>query len=517
LAIALGLFALAATHLPAVADTAAPAPAASATGLPDAATIRRHIDEVRGTRPTMERVSETFDVSGLHGTSVTVRKGDDVVETDRVGPFTTANGTYHGQDWYQNENGQTVLDQPDPGLAVADPTTTTVAAIAKPVVGYVISDLNKRGHGTRDYVDSTTWRIVRRDRISATATTVILYDDFRTVAGYTQAWHWTARDGHPENDEENRIDSVDASPVTDADVAIPPPRRNLVNFPPGVSSVALPAKEYNLKFVVRVNVGTRGLDFLVDTGAAGIFIDDSVVRELGLKTYGRYSNAANAGRFSSTSAIVPEMKVGDLTLRDVVVDTVPDVGEGDGQTFKAVGLLGFDFIASLVLKMDYEHGTVTALDPASFTPPADPLMNALEVRVGTGQPATDVTINGALGERFIIDTGAVGGVLVFDYFARRHPEALVDTSHGFTGPPVQFSGVGGEFETRRYQLASVRLGRVNYQDFIADVVTSAQAYAGNQDGLIGPAFLNLYTLYTDYQDSMLYLVPNSIGHKVMRH
>jgi len=465
----------------------------------------------------MDRIHETFDVAGLHGTSTTVRKGDDVAETDYTGPFTTASGTYKGQDWHQNENGQTVLDEADPGLAVADPTTTTVAAITTPVVGYVISDLNKRGHGSREYVDSSTWRVVRREYVSAAATTTILYDDFRTVGGYTRAWHWISRDGHPENDEEYRIESIDLSPVADAAVAIPSSRRNLVEFPTGVTSVALPAREHNLKFYVRVNVGNRGLDFLVDTGASGIFIDESVVRELGLKTYGTYSNAANAGRFKATSAIVPEMKIGDLSLRDVVVNTAPDLGEGDGMTFKAVGFLGFDFIASLVLKMDYEHGTVTALDPDTFTPPVDPMLNALEVRLGTGAPLADVTINGALGERFTIDTGADGGVLVFDYFARRHPEALVDVSHGFTGPPVRFSGVGGDFDTKRYELASVRVGRVNYQNFIADVVTSSQAYGGNEDGLIGSTFLNLYTLYTDYQNSMLYFVPNDNGRRVMRH
>ncbi len=465
----------------------------------------------------MDRIHETFDVGGLHGTSTTVRKGDDVAETDYTGPFTTAYGTYKGQDWRQNENGQTVLDDPDPGLAVADPTTTTVAAITTPVVGYVISVLNKRGHGTREYVDSSTWRVVRRDYVSATATTTIVYDDFRTLAGYTQAWHWTSRDGHPENDEEYRIESIDLAPVSDAEVAIAPPRRSLVDFPRGVASVALPAKEYNRKFYVRVNVGNRGLDFLVDTGAYGIIMDDSIVRELGLKTYGTHSNAANAGRFKSTSAIVPEMKIGDLSLHDVVVDTAPSLGEGDGTTFKAVGLLGFDFIASLVLKLDYEHGTVTALDPDTFTPPADPMLNALDVRLGTGVPITSVTVNGALGERFTIDTGAAGGVLIFDYFARRHPEALVDLSKGFAGPPVQFSGVGGDFDTRRYELASVRVGRVDYQNFIADVVTSSQAYGGNDDGLIGSTFLNLYTLYTDYQNSRLYLVPNGIGRRVMRH
>ena len=71
---------------------------------------------------------------------------------------------------------------------------------------------------------------------------------------------------------------------------------------------------------------------------------------------------------------------------------------------------------------------------------------------------TDVTINGALGERFILDTGGVGTFLIFDYFARRYPEALKDKGEGARSRPVVFRGIGGAFETRPYQIAELKLG-----------------------------------------------------------
>ena len=37
-------------------------------------------------------------------------------------------------------------------------------------------------------------------------------------------------------------------------------------------------------------------------------------------------------------------------------------------------------------------------------------------------------------------------ILIFDYFARRHPEALVDDSGGRFGTGRNY-GVGGEFDT----------------------------------------------------------------------
>ncbi len=489
----------------------APAAEPNPANVPDAAAIRKRIREANGTRPAAERIVVAFDHHGLLGTRTTVRVGDDVRETRSAGPFTTASGTYHGQAWYQNANGQTVLDQPEDGQAAPDPTVTTVTPITSPVNGYVISELNKRGQGTKRYVDSATWRIVRRDDISATGTTVYTYDDFRTTAGYTQAWHWTSRDGHPENDVDDRVESIDVTTVKDADVAIPPPRRNLVEMPAGVASVKLPVREHDGEFLVRVDIGSRGLDLALDTGAAEIVLDDNVVRELGLKTYGSYSNAANGGRFTGTSAIVPEMKVGALTMHDVVVATIPHVNDDRPGEFKTVGLLGFDFIASQVLELDYERGEVTAIDPDAFKPPTDPLTNALTVRLGNSTPEADVLVNGALGERFTLDTGAGGGVLIFDYFARRHPEALVDASRGRFGLSQTFQGVGGDFETRPMQFSSVRLGRANFTNFVAYVVASSQSYGGHQDGLIGSEFLRLYTVYIDYIDSSIYFVPNSQG------
>jgi len=202
-------------------------------------------------------------------------------------------------------------------------------------------------------------------------------------------------------------------------------------------------------------------------------------------------------------------------MRDVMVRTIPHLGDDSPGEYKSVGLLGFDFIASLVLKIDYERGEVTALDPDAFAAPTDPLTNVVTVRLGDSTPVTDVLVNGALGERFTIDTGAPGGLMIFDYFARRHPEALVDASHGWNGPAVTFGGVGGDFEARPLQLSSVRLGRVNFVDFIAFVVAS-KAYANRDDGLIGSNFLRYYTVYTDYQNSTLYFVPNALGRGSMK-
>lgn len=486
-------------------QTSVPAAAADTAALPDAASLRTRVAAAEGTPPERERVTESYTAHGLTGTTVIVRVGKNARKNDVAGPFSTAAGTYNGQAWFQNANGETVLEQPERTGVDVEPTTTTVSRIATPFDAYVIGVVNIRGEGTKTYVDPGTYRILRRDRITATDTTVTLYDDFRKSNGFERPWHWTIRDGYPENDAEYRVLSTDVS-AAEADVRIPPNRRIVVEFPGAKNTVELPVKEYGAQFIVRVQIGSRGYDFVLDSGSSGIAMDDDVVRQLGLKRYGAYSNPANAGRYSETPAIVPELAVGDLKMHDVAIRAIPHLGSGYDGVYKAVGLLGFDFIGDVALSLDYVHGRVMATTPEAFTAPKDAHTFAVPLRFDRGEPMTEVAVNGVPGERFAIDTGWSGSnMAVFDYFARRHPEAMRGAV--YLASRKRFMGVGGEVATTPYRFDSVKVGNVVFKDFIAERVASTKQYAGD-DGVIGVGFLQLFTVYLDYANSMMYLVPN---------
>jgi hypothetical protein len=123
-------------------------------------------------------------------------------------------------------------------------------------------------------------------------------------------------------------------------------------------------------------------------------------------------------------------------------------------------------------------------------------------------------VNGALGERFIIDTGGAGTFLIFDYFARRHPEALQDRGGGGQQRTRTLTGIGGAFEVEPYQIESLKLASVNFTDFVGYRVKGS-SYAQNDDGIVGVEFLRLFTLGFDYGNSRMYLVPNGTGRAAM--
>jgi len=494
---------------------ASPSPEPSASVPPDVAQLRAKIDAARGKRPVNERVVEVFDEDGRASTRTTIHEGDDERIREVDGPFVTESGTFGGQNWHQNENGLTVLDQPRHGGEAEEKRTLTLSHITSPIVADVIADLDPKGVGTKTYVDPATSRIVRFDRIEPNETYVTTYDDFRREDGYERAWHEHTSDHIKVDEEDVRVVSVETANITPAEVAIAPPQRALVVFPVGTHTVQLPVHlDSQNHWIVRVQIGTRGMDFILDTGAnSGIVMDEGVARSLGLTLYTEGSNSANAGRYVESAAIVPHMNVGPLTMTDVAVTVVPSLRMDDPDSHSsAVGLLGFDFIASEALALDYEHGTVTATDYDTFAAPTDPGTITIPIRVGGQGPETDVWLDGRLGERFEIDTGGVGGVLITDLFTRRYPG--ITRSFEPTGNSIELSGVGGDFSADVYAVPDMRIGNTTFKRFPAIVIGSDRVYADDGfDGIIGPELLRYFTVTTDYADSAVYLLPNKLGHQ----
>jgi len=469
--------------------------------------ILANIKTATGVAPTSETVTTSFTRNGVTGSEVRARFGKDFRDHVTLGPIPTARGSFGGVDWRQNANGETIVNASQPVEPVDEATTSVVTHVTTPTELYVIARLTSQGHGVKEYVDPSTWHIVRLDNISATETTTTTYSDFRSTAGFTRAWHRLTSDGHPENTVDASITADDAGPIGPDRLAVPKDTRALVGFPDGRTSVKLPVRYLSQfgKFVVRVVVGGRGLDFLLDSGASGIVVDRDVAQSLGLKEYDTYSNAANAGRYVGTTTIVPAMAIGDLTMHDVVVSTTPNIGIG-GEDFKVVGLLGFDFIRSVALKLDYANGTVTANLPSSFSPPISEHRIDIDVRLGSSTPETSVTINGAVGTRFTLDTGGVGALMITDYFRRRYPDAVVDEHR--QSAIMQFRGVGGGFQAKRVKLAEYDIGGTPFVHSGAFVIASTTSYGRDEDGIIGPDLLRIFTVYLDYADAKVYFVPN---------
>ncbi|MDQ6925627.1 MAG: aspartyl protease family protein [Candidatus Eremiobacteraeota bacterium] len=467
------------------------------------------------------RATYALHDGGLEGTERDVWSDDDYRIDTTIGPFITAEGRFKGQRWETNENGYTLLkrgihqraeanvralEKTDPGDDVK-----LLGRLHAPAEVYVVRVAPADGREERRFYEASSLRLLRRETAYLDRLVVATYDDYHETKGGAVPYRTTVSDGHAENDAVWTVtDFKVGTQVTEADVSIPGSRRLPVELPAGVASVRLPARidEWG-RVTVRLTVQGRGLDFQLDSGAAGIVINRDVAKELNLKTYGRWSSTV-AGTFTSTRAMVPKLNIGTVVMNDVVVEALPFAFQSDNST-RIVGLLGYDFIAGCVVKIDYEHGTVDAIPTDMFQPPAKGY--TLDAIMDDQVPLISSKFNDAVGERFILDTGA-DDVVVFSGFAKKHPAAVEDHSPkqilSRLFNLVQANGVGGKLNLRPVIVANMQVGNVHYPDSLTFVMTGDQpAFEGEDlDGLIGASALRMFDVYLDYANSRVVLVPN---------
>jgi predicted aspartyl protease len=497
------------TSLLAALLIALPALAARADdALPSAAEIRAN---VRAAEHQPSAYRETIVTTSSDGTQTTERllvRGRDERTIDDSPPFHSEAGVLRGERWLQDENGVTVDDRADPGRANKEPLTTTVTRVRAPADAYAIATLNVKGFGRKELVDAATWHVLRRERVLVTGTVTTTYDDVHDDQGRVFAHRWHVDNKIAQTTSDSRVTDYAPGAVSDAELARPPSRRALVAFPDGVSSVDLTA-DFADHVYVPVRVGGTDVEFVLDSGASGIVVDTNVARRAGLTFYGEHGHVV-AGRARYARAIVPELHVGPLAMRDVMVGVIP-LGWTGKRGARIGGLLGFDFLAQLGVTIDYEHRRVTVVPDSAYVPPSGPHTTALTARFGRGIPLVTAAFDGAVAERMGLDTGANGSFLLFDYFTRANPSALPNGPVAGLGDPGGHTGVGGAFSTSPVLAGSIQLGPFALPVIVGSRVTSELSYAQDIDGVIGAQVLRWFTVGFDYAHERVYLTPNAEG------
>ena len=481
----------------------------------------------RAAVPIKTRVEEdAVSKFGQTGTVLQVESGKDFRVTTRLGRILTGEGARHGRHWWQDENGYTVILS---GVHHADtisdqamlralrkeqePGVKLVGEVSSPVSAYVVEVHPPDGRHEWLFFDKQSGQIVRSESVVVEQRWVSTFDDFRTTDGITEPWHGHDSSGQPANEIDWRITKLAVNqPVASADLEIPPNRRTVVQFPAGKTVVSLPARIEDGVIIVRAYINGRGLDFQLDSGASSIVIDRQVVRELGLATFGQRTETV-AGTFESSQALVPAMTLGDLKMDNLVVDSLPFNQQWDPQT-KIVGLLGFDFLAGAMTKIDYVNGQVTAYEPSqTFIPPGQSF--TVPAALDDGIPKVGAQVGQAVGENFIVDTGAAD-VIVFSGFAQAHSADVADVGLGKeltrAFPFVhKLNGVGGSLSMAPTQVAAFHFAGVNFQNFLLFVTRATSGFGGeDSDGLVGYRFLRFFDVYLDYRNSRVMLAPNNL-------
>lgn len=430
------------------------------------------------------------------------RLGRDERETTQLGPLTYERGILRGVRWEQNRNG---IVYTFPGVheardavserALRDPGDERDVRLLgeAPWLGAYVVEVNPpQGRHEWLFIDKRNGDVVRRERIERRRRYTTTYDDYKPVDGVPEPSRVRTVDSLGNEREQILVSrSLDDTP-DQRDIDMPVNRR-LVEFPERSGPVRLPVRIVNGLAVVRVIVGRTGYDFLLDSGAAGIVVDPSVVEQQNLERYGQRVGAT-IGAFPESTTIVPQMTLGGLRMRNVVARVVSVPFHPDERT-RLAGMLGFDFFADAVVHVDLARGVFEASASDRFRAPAD----TASVPLGLDDKTPTVHLRAGNGvARAVLDTGANRSV--FQTSFADHAEFGAERS----ATVLRVRGMGGFANAETTRVPLLEFAGIGTRDATVDV-TGADLGSEDVDGIIGTDLLHTYELWFDYHANAVYV------------
>lgn len=229
--------------------------------------------------------------------------------------------------------------------------------------------------------------------------------------------------------------------------------------------------------------GVKGR-FILDTGAAAIVLDDRFAERAKVPATGAGHAGTVYGSVPTRVRPVDSIAVGGSTLHDVLVYS-EDFRHRDYRGLDREGydgLIGYDFFAAAIVKLDVYASKMTILDPSADLSAVKGL--PLLVDLSQNVPAIPMTLNKIAPVNAMLDTGNPGLVLLpYDVIKKHHLTML------------EVHGCGN--------LDSLTIGPITYAYQTACVWNWGGGYA-----LLGYDFLKHFDYVFDYPHGRMFMEPN---------
>ena len=226
--------------------------------------------------------------------------------------------------------------------------------------------------------------------------------------------------------------------------------------------------------IVRVNLDAGGaIPFLLDTGANGSAISESLVTSLRLPIVAKTTVASAIGQKVRLVTRIEHLAMGGVSVNDVLATVMPDedfaLPDTDGGRVR--GIVGQDVLAALRYTIDYRARRIMFRDLAGEVP--------RHADVLTLEPCDDrflvVLPQGGSTLRLVPDSGSEG--LVFFRQVDRAESPITLTSR------AMLSGVTGSRQAMMGRLNVLRIGETRLTD-VPVVIVDRAATTQSADGLL---------------------------------
>ncbi len=231
----------------------------------------------------------------------------------------------------------------------------------------------------------------------------------------------------------------------------------------------------------------KGLNFLLDTGAAPTVLDPRLARKLHLDER-PISIGVLGGRAQGAAAIMPSLEFGPIHRENfpVVVEDLSFLERALPVRIDA--MIGLDVLGQSAFVIDYSSRAI------QFGP-HPPLPVSIPLRMQDGLPVVDAQVD-HLPVRLLVDTGASSLII----FQTKMPRQVL----GLKVSAVQkSSNMIGDFERNQVWLHSLRFGAAELGKEPAFVVHDRSDTEPDLDGLMSPAALGITRVAIDLEHGVL--------------
>jgi predicted aspartyl protease len=229
--------------------------------------------------------------------------------------------------------------------------------------------------------------------------------------------------------------------------------------------------------------GVKGR-FILDTGANAIFLDDRFADRVGAPALKATTEAGTIyGTVKTHVRRIDSIGLGNATLRNALVYS-ENFRDSDyrGLDWEGLdGLIGFDFFAGAIVKLDVYASKMSILDPSTDLSAERGL--PIFVDLSEGIPAIPMTFNKSIAVNAMLDTGNPGIIFMSDDIAKKHHL------------PVATLGCTG--------IESMTIGPITYTNQEVCLGGLFPSYM-----LIGFDFLKHFNYVFDYPHGRMFMTPN---------
>jgi len=367
------------------------------------------------------------------------------------------------------------------------------------------------GNPATVYLDEKTFLPEREETAGPLGNNrTITISAWREVGGTKFASRTVQSTGDPKFDIVITTEQIEINPPLAKDLFTKPAEAAApVHFTDGVHQVVIPAEvEDRHVFVpVRVNASDAGR-FYLDSGAGGSVVTKAWAEQIGLKFEGamRAAGTAAASSLALAKNVVLSLPKVEFPLASI---TVLDATGMPQPARRWEGLLGYDVLSRVVVRVDYQRKEITVYDPAVFVP--SERAAALPVTFLGNWPlvAAKILLPGRppIETKCFIDTGAAGLMFSAPFTNMNHVADIVTKTEAGS-----IYGAGGETKRWAGRIVGLELGPYSLHDPVAGFSSDAKegALASPDIGaIVGGEILERFTVTFDYPHHRILLEPNS--------